>query len=211
MPLVSFIALRGKCRYCHKAIDAQYPLVELITALLFVVLYWSLAPGTVYETVQLIIILAISVLLVGAFVYDARYMELPEKFMLPAIALGMTLLGLKALQQGWNSLTGQLVGLAVVILLYTAMWYFSRGKWLGAGDIRLVAIMGLLLAPASLIVGIFIAYLIGAVYGIYVLQKSKVKRGVRIPFGPFLIIGLYVGLLWGQSIASWYLSFIILT
>ena len=209
IPLLSYLLLRGKCRYCHKSICIQYPIIELYTGLLFGLLYLVLQPNTTYELVQFVIILIVSVLLVAAFVYDAKYMELPEKFMLPAVALGVVALGLKAYQFGWMSLTGQLIGLAAIVLLYTALWYFSKGKWLGAGDIRVVAIMGLFLAPAQLLVGLFAAYFIGAIYGVYVLRKSKTKRGIRMPFGPFLIIGFYIGLLWGQQIADWYLSYLL--
>jgi prepilin signal peptidase PulO-like enzyme (type II secretory pathway) len=208
IPLFSYIALKGKCRYCHKEISLQYPIVELCTGVLFVVLYLTLNPNTTYNMVQFVILLVLSVLLVAALVYDAKYMELPEKFMLPAIVLGVLSLGLKAYQNGWNSLTDQLIGLAVVVLLYTALWFFSKGKWLGAGDIRIVAVMGLLLIPSQLIVGLFITYLVGAVYGLYVLSKTKNKKGIKVPFGPFLILGLYVGLLWGGQIANWYLSFL---
>lgn len=208
VPLFSYLMLQGKCRYCHKGIGVQYPAVELSTGVLFTILYLVLNPSTVYELVQFLILLIVSVLLVAAFVYDAKYMELPEKFMLPAVALGVVSLGLKAYQNGWNSLTGQLVGLALAVLLYTALWFFSKGKWLGAGDIRIVAVMGLLLAPAQLAVGLFATYLIGAVYGVYVLRKAKNKKGIRVPFGPFLIIGFYIGLLWGIQVANWYLSFL---
>ena len=126
--------------------------------------------------------------------------------MLPAIGLGVVSLGLKALQSGWDSLVPQLIGLGVALLAYTALWYFSHGKWLGAGDIRIVAIMGLLLEPRQLLVALFFSYLVGALYGLYVLKKSKQKRGVRVPFGPFLIIGFYIGLISGNAIANWYIG-----
>lgn len=208
VPVVSYVALRGKCHYCHKPIGIQYPAVELGTGVLFVLIYLMTSPDSTYGFIQLAILLLVSVLLVAAFMYDAKYMELPEKYMLPAVALGVVSLGLRAYQSGWNSLMGQLVGLAVVVLAYTALWYFSKGRWLGAGDIRLVAIMALFLVPAQLIVGLFAAYLIGALYGVYILRKAKNKRGVRVSFGPFLIIGFYIGLFWGIQIANWYLSFL---
>ena len=88
IPLFSYISLRGKCRYCHKAISSQYPSVEFSTGVLFAVLYLVLNPSSVYELIQFVILLITSVLLVAAFVYDAKYMELPEKYMLPAVALG---------------------------------------------------------------------------------------------------------------------------
>lgn len=209
IPIFSYIVLGGKCRYCHKAISGQYPIVEFTTGILFTLLYFVISPNSASDLVQFVILLATTVLLVAAFVYDAKYMELPEKYMLPAIVLGIASLGLKAHNIGWSSLTPQLVGLAAIVLVYTALWFFSKGKWLGAGDIRLVAIMGLFLVPAQLLVGLFTAYLTGAVYGVYVLRKSKTKKGLRVPFGPFLIIGFYIGLLWGTQIADLYLSLLI--
>jgi leader peptidase (prepilin peptidase)/N-methyltransferase len=201
-------SLPGKCRYCHKPISIQYPLIETGTAVLFGLLYWAIKPATVYDWAQFVLLLATTVLLVAAFVYDALYMELPEKYMLPAIGLGVVSIGLKAYHGGWDSLAPQLIGLACVVLFYTALWYFSRGKWLGAGDIRIAAVMGLFLEPKQLLVGLFFTYVIGAVYGIYVLYKSKNKQGIKVPFGPFLIIGFYIGLLAGNAIANWYLGFL---
>ena len=208
VPVLSYVWLRGKCRYCHKHISVQYPLVEAGTAILFGLLYWVIAPAGAYGWVQFVLLLATTVLLVAAFVYDALYMELPEKYMLPAIVLGLISLGLKAYQSGWDSLAPQLIGLACVVLFYTALWYFSRGKWLGAGDIRIVAVMGLYLAPKQLLVALFFSYVVGSLYGLYVISKVKNKKGIKVPFGPFLIIGLYIGLLAGNAIANWYLSFL---
>ena len=210
LPVVSYLTLAGKCRYCAKPISAQYPTVELATSALFVLLLVSsgLTMNTAYAWVQFGLLLGISVLLVASFVYDALYMQLPDKFTLPAICLAIVSLGLKGLTVGWSSLTPQLVGLGLAVMAFTALWYFSRGKWLGSGDIRLIIVMGLLLEPKALVVGIFMAYLLGAVYGIFVLQRLKPqkRRRVMVPFGPFLILGLYFGLLLGTKVADWYLS-----
>lgn len=206
IPIFSYARLKGKCRYCHKSIGYQYPAVELGAGLLFVSLYLYMMPSGILGWAQLVVSLAVAVLLVAAFVYDAKYMQLPEKYMLPAISLGVLSIGLKAFADGWELLMPQLVGLAAVVLAYTSLWYFSKGKWLGAGDIRIAAIMGLFLEPKQLVVGIFVAYLVGAVYGLYVLRKSKNKRGIKVPFGPFLIIGFYIGLFFGNQIAGWYLA-----
>lgn len=206
VPVLSYLGLKGKCRYCHKHISLQYPIVELTTGLLFGLLFFVLQPAGTYAWVQFVILLSTTVLLMASFVYDWLYMQLPEKYMLPAIALGIISLGLKAYHSGWDSLAPQLIGLALVVLFYTALWFFSKGKWLGAGDIRIAAIMGLFLEPKQLVVALFATYIVGSIYGVYVISKSKQKRGIKIPFGPFMIIGLYVGLLFGKTIANWYLS-----
>ncbi len=208
IPVLSWVSLRGKCRYCSKHISIQYPTVEILTAILFAALYWLINPITVIVWLELILLLAITVLLMAAFVYDARYMLLPEKFMLPAAGLGVMYLGLQALNLGWLALGPQLIALAIVLMLYTALWYFSKGKWLGAGDIRIVAVMGLLLAPKQLIVGLIAAYVIGAAWGVYLILAKDKTRKSKMAFGPFLIIGLYFGLFFGLQIANWYLSLI---
>lgn len=206
MPVLSYTFIRGKCHYCKAKISLQYPVVELATGLLFVAQYLLFRPAEANQWVSLIIYLILSVLLVSAFLYDAKHMELPEKYTLPAVALGLLNIGLIIYWRGIDSVSSQLVYMAVFLLAYIGLWYFSKGKWLGAGDIRLAAIMGLFLAPKQLLVGVFAAYLIGSIYGVYVMSRSKNKRGIKVPFGPFLIIGFYIGLFFGQVIADWYLK-----
>jgi prepilin signal peptidase PulO-like enzyme (type II secretory pathway) len=208
IPVLSYVALKGKCRYCKAKISRQYPIIELTTGLLFMSTYILLSPASIQGWVQLGIILLISILLVAAYIYDAKHMELPEIFMLPAIALGLLYFGLNIFWQGYIAMITQAIALGLFIIAYTALWYFSKGQWLGAGDIRLAAIMGLFLVPKQLVVGIFAAYLVGSVYGVSVLIKSKKKQGIKVPFGPFLIIGFYFGLFFGTQIANWYLGFI---
>jgi leader peptidase (prepilin peptidase)/N-methyltransferase len=208
VPVLSYVALKGKCRYCKAKISRQYPIIELTTGLLFMSTYILLSPASIQGWVQLGIILLISILLVAAYIYDAKHMELPEIFMLPAIALGVVYIGLNIIWQGYTAMIPQSIAIAVFVLAYVALWYFSKGQWLGAGDIRLAAIMALVLTPKQLLVGVFAAYLIGSIYGVSIIIKSKKKRGVKVPFGPFLIIGFYFGLFFGTQIANWYLSFI---
>jgi prepilin signal peptidase PulO-like enzyme (type II secretory pathway) len=208
IPVLSYVALKGKCRYCKAKISRQYPIIELTTGLLFMSTYILLSPASIQGWVQLGIILLISILLVAAYIYDAKHMELPEIFMLPAIALGVVYFGLNIIWQGYTAMIPQSIAIAVFVLAYVALWYFSKGQWLGAGDIRLAAIMALVLTPKQLLVGVFAAYLIGSIYGVSIIIKSKKKRGVKVPFGPFLIIGFYFGLFFGTQIANWYLSFI---
>jgi leader peptidase (prepilin peptidase)/N-methyltransferase len=208
VPVLSYLSLKGKCRYCKAHISAQYPIVETGTAVLFGLLYWVLNPIGLYGWAQFVILIIASVLLMSAFVYDALYMELPEKYTLPAILLGVASIGIKAFYIGWDSLVPQLIGLATVVLFYTSLWYFSRGKWLGAGDIRIAAIMGLFLEPKQLVVALFFTYVLGAMYGLLVIIRSKKKKGIKVPFGPFMMLGLYIGLLFGNTIANWYTRFL---
>lgn len=208
VPLLSWVALQGKCRYCKKAISVQYPLVELVTGIVFLGLFYAFMPSNLLAWLQLVVLCGITVLLLAGFVYDARTMLLPEKFMLPAIGLGLVFMLLRLWEVGLYALVPQLIALGVFMLVYWGIWFFSRGQWLGAGDLRLAAVMGLVLTPKQLVVGVLAAYFIGAAWGVYLILKQGKNKKARVAFGPFLIIGFYVGLFFGTTIANWYLGFI---
>lgn len=208
IPLVSYLLLRGKCRYCHKPISIQYPLVELITSLLFVALYLYFTPVNIYQWVELIAWCVITVLLVAAFVYDLRWMLLPDKFTLPVVLIAILLLVMQAIQYGIPSIYAQLIATAVFAGFYLAVWVLSKGRLLGGGDIRLAVLIGLLLSVPQLLVAIFVAYVLGALVGVLLIALKLKKRTDAVPLAPFLIFGLYFGLFFGYQISSWYLSFI---
>lgn len=207
IPLVSFVILRAKCRYCKKPISWQYPLVELATGLLFAALYLHFLPKGLYLWLQLALWCVASVFLVAGFVYDYLHMELPDRFMLPVIAIGLMLIGLAGLHNGWLSIVPQLIATGVFTAAYFALWFFSKGTFLGDGDIRLAAAMGLLLLVPQLLVAVFVAYAVGAIVGVFLIAVKGKKRTSAVAMGPFLIFGLYFGLFWGVQIASWYLKF----
>lgn len=208
IPLVSYLLLKGKCRYCKKPISIQYPLVELITALLFVALYLYFAPINTYQWFQLVAWCVITVLLVAAFVYDLRHMLLPDKFTLPVVVIAVILLIAQAVQFGISSIYAQLIATLIFAGLYLAIWVLSKGKLLGGGDIRLAVLMGLLLSVPQLLVAVFVAYMVGAILGVLLIAFKFKKRTDAVPLAPFLIFGLYFGLFFGNQISSWYLSMI---
>lgn len=131
-------------------------------------------------------------------------MVLPDRFTLPAVAIGAMLVTINSVENGAKSIEPQLVATTVFVLIYFGLWFFSKGKYLGDGDIRLAAVMGLLLTLSQLIVGVFVAYILGALIGIYLISKRNKKINSAIPMGPFLIFGIYFGLLFGSQVASWY-------
>ncbi len=206
MPLISYIMLKGKCSNCNKPISIQYPLVELSTGLLFVALYWHFGPIYRVEWLELAGWCLATVFLVAAFVYDYHYMQLPDRFMLPVIGIGIALVAIQVFTYGWGTVVPQLLATAVFGGLYFALWFFSGGRFLGDGDIRLAVAMGLLLTVPQLLVAIFISYLLGATVGVVLIASKKKKRTDPVPFGPFLIIGLYLGLFYGLQISNWYLG-----
>lgn len=207
IPVVSYISLGGKCRYCQRYISWQYPVGELAMAITYGLLAWHFGASTPYAIVQLVAWLMIATLLIAAALYDARWSLLPDTYTLPALILAAVLLTVSYLVFGQHQLAWNLVGAAAFAGFYLLLYCVSRGRWIGLGDIILAAIMGLLLSPQLLLVAIFVAYLAGAAVGI-VLIRSKKSKSHQMAFGPFLVGGLFVALFWGQTIIDWYLSLI---
>lgn len=208
IPLLSWIGLRGKCRYCKQAIGWQYPLVELSTALVFVTsyLYWPLALGGAIEWVVLGLWLASIVGFMALIVYDIRWMLLPNRIVFPLIGIAAASLLLRASTGDVVSvLLAGFGGVAVASGIFYLLFQISGGNWIGGGDVKLGIVLGLLLASPYLgFLMLFIASLMGlAVSGITVLSGNP-KAAKRIPFGPSLIIATVICMLFGQIIIDWY-------
>lgn len=209
IPLASYTLLRGKCRYCKKPISSQYPLAEAGSALLFAGLYWHFAPSSAQQWILLGLWCVLGLFLVAAFISDWLELVLPDQYMVPAIILAFAIALVSSIGINgfvWSTLSMRLLQAVIFATFYCALYFGSRGRFIGDGDIRLAVVMGLALALPQLLVGIFIAYILGAVIGVIaIVTKIKTRKDV-LAFGPFLIAGLYFGLFFGQQIANWYLG-----
>jgi len=206
IPLVSYVVLRGKCRKCKKPISIQYPIVEMTGGLSFAGLYLHFLPTQNNTWLELALWCAASVFLLAAFVYDLKNMLLPDRFTLPVIGIGVMLVTLNSIENGSASIQPQLIATTIFVIAYFSLWFFSKGRYLGDGDIRMAAVMGLLLTVPQLIVGVFVAYMVGALTGLYLILRKSKKSDSHIPMGPFLIFGIYFGLLFGEQIVGWYMK-----
>ncbi|MFA6593713.1 MAG: prepilin peptidase [Candidatus Buchananbacteria bacterium] len=215
VPLVSFIVLRGKCRYCQKPISWQYPLVELATGLLFVLVYLvnlqlpviGLQSSDIFfapaaTPTQLLKffrdIFLVSVLTI-IFVYDLRWQLIPDQVTIPSIVLLFV----------FSLLLGQSLGSLVFAVLvgfgfFGLQYWVSSGRWIGGGDLRLGALMGAALGWPLLIVGLLAAYIVGAAVSVVLLVSGKAQAKTPIAFGTFLALGTLVALFWGEKIINWY-------
>jgi prepilin signal peptidase PulO-like enzyme (type II secretory pathway) len=207
-PVISFIILLAKCRACRKPISWQYPIVELATAALFLVAgaFWLPFPAEFTAAQGLILLrdlLAVSALLF-LFVFDYRYYLLPDIVTLPAAA-SFFLLNL-LIGYSWQHL---LVGMLAGGGFFLAQFVVSKGKWVGGGDIRFGLLMGALLGWPLVLVALFGAYLIGAMFAVLFLALGKLKFGAKIPFGTFLALATITTLWAGQHMLDWYLQFVI--
>ena len=214
IPLLSFLILKGKCRYCHQPISSQYPLVELATGTLFALVfnYLSTLPGFV----NLILLLVITCFLIIIFVYDLKHYIIPDKIIYPAIATAFLYQLFRILELGnwnlfgiWNLEFGILRPILSAVLasgFFLIIVFLSRGRWMGVGDIKLAFLMGLVLGFPNILVALYSAFLLGAIIGVGLIISGKKTLKSEVPFGPFLVTGTFIALFWGQTIIEWYLN-----
>ncbi len=196
IPIVSFLALHGRCRHCKKHISRQYIIVETLTAIAFAGLY--LAYGLQWQLLFAIAVLSFTIPL---FVIDARHKIIPDSLSIPFIVVCL-IVGLLS-HVLWYEI---LIGGAVGTLFFLLQWLISRGKWIGSGDIRLGAAMGFLLGWKYLLVALALAYFSGTIVGITALLLKHKKLKSTIAFGPYLLAGMLVAFFWGAQILHWYLA-----
>ena len=209
IPIFSFVAQQAKCRYCKKKISWQYPVVELITGFLFVLATYNIIGGLGFEYLfynssvwlgWLRDFIFISYLVV-IFVYDLRWYLILDRITIPAMMIAVIL-------NLWLGFTWQtlLVGFLIGLGFFVFQYVVSRGKWIGGGDLRMGALMGLMLGAKGVVVALFLSYVIGAIVSLFLVAYSKKKFKSEIPFGTFLAIGTLIALLWGNQIITWYFS-----
>lgn len=212
LPLVSWISTGGKCRYCHKLIGWFEPLIEIGMALAFVVSFilWPMPLQTTLQIAQFTLWLVALVMLVILFAYDLKWFLLPDRVMMPLIAvaglIALTHIAMAGTDTGM-ALISLLGGVTILSGLYLGLWLVSKGMWIGFGDVKLGLALALILGdwmPAFL--ALFAANFIGLVIVLPGLLLGKISRTARIPFGPLLIVGGVVVMLFGGEIVGWYTS-----
>lgn len=207
-PVFSFLYLRGKCRYCKQKISAQYPILEVSTALIFLLIFQFQASNIKFQgIVDLIFILHAASVLIIIFVYDFKHYLIPDKVLLPAILIAIIYRITESLVYGGASLfLNYFLAALIASGFFLAIFIFSAGKWMGFGDVKLAVLMGLLLGFKKVLVALFLAFLFGAIIGVITILLKKKTFKSEIPFGPFLIIGTFLALFWGNQIINWYLN-----
>lgn len=206
VPVLSWLWLRGKCRYCHAKIQDN-PLAEVATGVLFALSYavWPLGFHGV-GLFQFVLWLVFVVGFVALAVYDLRWMLLPNRIVFPLMALAALQTLVAALWlRAWPQLYEPLLGAALIFGLFWGLYQVSKGAWIGGGDVKLAAVLGLLAGtPFRSFLLLFFASLIGTLVSLPLLSKGKKGLGVHIPFGPYLLLATIIVVLYGASIAGWY-------
>ncbi|MEO6761686.1 MAG: prepilin peptidase [Candidatus Saccharimonadales bacterium] len=215
IPIFSWLMLRGKCRYCHKSISWQYPLVEAITALIFVFCYvfWPLALGSALSIVVLALWLVMVIVLMALSIYDIKWQLLPNRLVatLSLVAVVQAVIVIATADSPLRSLLGHIIGAVIVGGLFYLILVLSKGKWIGGGDVKLGFVLGLIAAaPGQAVLLLFSASVLGSLVSLPLMAINKLKRSSTIPFGPFLILATLTVVLFGTQIIDWYLSLFLL-
>jgi leader peptidase (prepilin peptidase)/N-methyltransferase len=200
IPLVSYLLLGRKCRYCHGVISIQYPLVEGVTALSSFLLFVRFGVSWSY-----FFYFAFVAALIVITVIDLFHQIIPDVISLPGIGVGLLACLIFPGLPFLNSLIGMLLGggsLFVVGTLY--QWLFKR-EGMGGGDVKLLAMIGAFLGWKAVILTILLSSLIGSITGVIVMVARGKDFKYAIPFGPFLSLGAVISLFYGQAIITWYL------
>ncbi|NLM87527.1 MAG: prepilin peptidase [Syntrophomonadaceae bacterium] len=194
VPVLSWLFLKGKCRYCQEAISIRYPAVELLTAALFmgVFLRWGISAYTLAGW-------ALTVILVSSAFIDLDEGIIPDVITIPGVVLGLVVsfVTIGFFPALWGALAfGGVLFLVAVI---------SKGG-MGGGDIKLAAVIGAFTGIPGAIITLLLSSFLGAVFGITLMALGKAGRKTPVKFGPFLAIGAYTAYLFSNQIAAWYMG-----
>ena len=199
IPVVSYLALRGRCRYCGKSISKQYPIVELLTCVLFVAAYFSFGPPVLYQ--RLVFASAMVVL----FFVDLEHQRLPNEITVPGIVVGFVWSFF--IPPGWqSSLIGIVVGGGSLWLLGWLWFVIRKEEGMGFGDVKMLAMIGAFLGWKVMLATLLVSTILGSIIGVAMIALQRGNLKTALPFGCFLAIGALVGSVFGDSAVSWYLN-----
>jgi leader peptidase (prepilin peptidase)/N-methyltransferase len=201
IPVVSWVVLRGQCRTCGERISVMYPIVEMITATLFIAGYF------VYGWTPLLAVrLAFACAMVVLFVIDLQHYLLPNVITVPGIVIGF---GLSlVLPPGWKaSLIGLIAGGGVLFAIAEAYYRLRGVEGLGMGDVKMLSMIGAFLGWKLMLVTLVFASFAGSIIGIGVIAMGRGGMKAALPFGTFLAVGALVAAVAGDAIVDWYVGF----
>lgn len=202
VPLLSFAYQRGRCKKCRSKVSWQYPLVEFSAGAVFVLILYTFPPVTALAAVTTLIYIIATCLLIVISVYDFKHKIIPDSFVYSFVLL--SLINLCVGGSSWlhaPTLSAFLAG-PILALPFALVWLLSKGTWMGLGDAKLVLGIGWFLGISAGVNAIILAFWIAAVAGVIWLFAAygRFKPRTEIPFGPYLILGMYLVLLFGVQV-----------
>ena len=212
IPLISFILLKFQCRKCKKKISWQYPAVEAMTGLIFALIGWRFF--NIFDSQSFLITLyylGIVSFLIAIFVYDWLYMEIPSL----VLWIGGIWTIIFNIYFDLNK-TGKFVSIfqsdvflgvlaaGIAFIFFFSLVYFSKEKWMGMGDALLAIFLGLFLGWPEILLALFLSFNLGALFSIALVVFQRKSLKTQIPFGPFLVLGSILTILFYGIITEWY-------
>jgi len=194
IPIISYLLLRGKCRNCGERISLQYPIVELLTAVITLLLYWKFG-----LSLKLLASFVFSCVLIVITFIDLEHMIIPDILSLPGIPV-FFLAGVFLMEVPWlEAVLGLLTGGGILLLIAIGYEFIAKREGMGGGDIKLLAMLGAFFGWKSLIFLLLVSSLTGALVGIVVMLIKGRDLKYAIPFGPFLCLAALAYIFWGDE------------
>ena len=201
IPLVSYLWLRGKCRFCRAPFSIRYPLIELLGGFFAVCTYLKFG----LSTTALIHYGFIAALMIITFI-DIDHRIIPDVISLPGIPIGFAASFVMPTIDWIESLSGILVGGGTLYLVAWGYRLLTRKEGMGGGDIKLLAMIGAFIGWKGVFFTIFVSSAVGTLVGIIEMIRTRQNMKLAIPFGPFLAIGAVTYLFLGRQLIDWYLT-----
>jgi leader peptidase (prepilin peptidase)/N-methyltransferase len=202
IPIFSFLALAGKCRYCGAAISPRYFRIEVVTGLLFAFAYLLITPTDLHGVLFLLRAWFASAILLVIFMVDFEHYLILDRIVFPAT---IVLFLINLFMDPRLAMNGLVAGLGL-FLFFGGLYYFSKGKWIGFGDVKLSFLLGQITPGLLIIINIFLAFGIGAVVSVGLILFKKKGFKSQIPFGTFLAISSIISLYVGAILFYWYVG-----
>lgn len=201
IPISSYIILRGKCRYCSQKISTQYPIIEFLNAIIYLILFYKFN-----LTINFIFYALISSTLIIITIIDLKKMIIPD-------SLVITLLILSLLHTALNYIIHKIPinfidsigGLILASIIFLLIIVISRGG-MGVGDATLIGALGFILGVKNILLTIFLSFILGGIISVFLLATKLKTKKDPIPFGPFIVLGFMITLFFGENLIEWYMS-----
>ncbi len=211
-PILSFLFLLGQCRYCSHKISPRYFIIEVITGVLFLWSVWVVNPVNLFGFILLLKYFLVVAALLTVFVIDLEHFLILDSIVFSSLGIAMALnlvldiLSHQAIFSLHHFFVGGLIAAICASAPFFAIWYFSEGKWMGFGDVKLALLLGAFLGFPNIFVGLMLAILSGGVLSVFLLTLTNKTLKSRLPFGTFLSFGSVLALFYGDKLLTWYLS-----
>ncbi len=204
IPVIGWLRLGGKCRDCGNPVSGRYAVVEMATAVSFGLVAWWVGPNALLAGYLFFAGTTIALILT-----DLDHKRLPDRIVFTGTGLTIALfIGGSVLEGQTDQLPGAFAGGFAYLVLFFVLFMITPGGF-GFGDVKLAFLLGFVMAYSGwseLVVGVFLAFLIGGLAGVAIMVFTKRGRKAKMPFGPAMMAAAWLGALWGDSIASWYLG-----